>query len=755
MNKHPLLIQDAYDFGPPLPKSREAPWEKLYRFFFGDDVFISYSRADAIRYVPSLAARLAAKGHICFFDQLAADPSKDLPERLKKKILRSTVFVLVGTKGAVASSFVRNEVELFRRTRRPFIPVDVDGTLIEQEGWRDVVGVAKIREEGARVRDGDPSPEVVNLIKDSFRYTRRSQWLRASLLAGVSVILITVAASLLLIRAAEAGAAAIKRRAEADVTAAEKKVAEAQQDLQNITAEAARLRADADAARNRAESATAQAEAASTRQRSAELAMRRAQRLERQAAMRGADTARREAGSRAALLAREPGRELDALALAVEAAEQSGARWGNLPDEVLAGLTASAAAADYSLPLADAETLDVTGMYISPNGEKIVASVYNSTEKSTEVVFWDGRTGKRLSAVPVAGLITDLSFSRDGRRLAAIAISEEPPKLFVWDLNGPQPRRLETACGERAAAFHVALDSDGTHLLIGKGRRIQRRLNLTVCELATGREEAMPEPQRVFGLAFTPDDEPAVYVRTAEPGANEAASAVYFPRSGRTVALKSPGVPPHATLAGIGDDGSIIIPGDSKEPGQGRVYAQGTDGEVRLFTGFRGIVFSATLVAGRARVVTLTGRGARVADAVNSPDFAALRSHTRRLDIVAFSPDGRTALTVGDDGKARLWDAQTGHPRHTLAMTDESPAEGPPPRYRHQKLAAFRADGARLVTSNEKGEIHVWDVGTGRPVCSAPTPGLRTWIQASPSHSSPAAITCWALILRPAPRRAS
>jgi hypothetical protein len=80
MNKQPLLIQDAYDFAPPPPKLCETPWEKLYRFFFGDDIFISYSRADAIRYVPGLAARLTAKRHICFFDQLAADPSEGLPE---------------------------------------------------------------------------------------------------------------------------------------------------------------------------------------------------------------------------------------------------------------------------------------------------------------------------------------------------------------------------------------------------------------------------------------------------------------------------------------------------------------------------------------------------------------------------------------------------------------------------------------------------------------------------------------------------
>ncbi len=262
MNRQSLLFRDAYDFGPPPPKSTEAPWEKLYRFFFGDDIFISYSRADAIRYVPSLAARLAAKKHICFFDQLAADASDELPKRLKKKILRSTVFVLIGTRGAVASSFVRKEVELFRRTRRPFIPIDVDGALMEQEGWREVVGLAKLHEEGARLRDGDPSPEVVNLIKDSFRYMRRSQWLRASLIAGVSVVFITAVVSLLVIHAAQGEAATIKRQAKSDVAAANQQVAEARQSAQNFRAEADQAKADADAFRSQAGTAAAAAEAA-------------------------------------------------------------------------------------------------------------------------------------------------------------------------------------------------------------------------------------------------------------------------------------------------------------------------------------------------------------------------------------------------------------------------------------------------------------------------------------------------------------
>jgi WD40 repeat protein len=726
MNKQPLLIQDAYDFGPPPPKSRETLWEKLYRFFFGDDVFISYSRADAIRYVPSLAARLAAKKHICFFDQLVADPSEDLPEKLKKKILRSTVFVLVGTKGAMASSFVRKEIELFRHTRRPFIPVDVDGALIEQEGWRDVVGVAKIREDSTRVHDGDPSPEVVNLIKDSFRYTRRSQWLRASLLAGVSVIFITAAVSLLVIRAAQAEAAGIKRQAASEVTAAKKEVAEARQNAQNFRAEADRAKADADDARNRAENAATAAEVATTQREAAEHAMRQAQELERRSAERAAETARREAGSRAALLSREPGREVDALALAVEAAEQSIASRGDFPDEVMDGIAASASAADYSLPLEDAWLGEIIAPLISPNGEKIVGTIRDLRTESTTFVLWNGRTGKSItSVITVAGTIPSPSFSRDGKRLAALNLDRkwQQRTLFLWDLTGTQARPVETLCGASPYSSHIALDNDGSHIIISERQNQDSRVErITLCEIATGRKEVLTDSATVYELAFTPEDEPAMYGLMPEPGAAELRPAVYFLRSGRKVKPKHPDYVPK--FVGFGDDGSIIIIARGGEaPWAERVYIQSLGGDLRRLGGYQGEVQSVAMVDGQVRVVTVSGRRVRVADARNSPNFAALRAHVLRLDMSAFSPDSRTVLTVGTDGKGQLWDVQTGRLRHTLPITDELLKLDPWRDFRRQMLAAFRADGKRVVTANDRGEIQIWDVETGRPVCPVPWRG--------------------------------
>lgn len=693
-------------------------------FFFGDDVFISYARADALRYVPSLAAHLAAKKHICFFDQLVTDPNEDLPERLKKKILRSTVFVLVGTKGAVASSFVRKEIELFRRTRRPFIPVDVDGALVGQESWQDVIGLAKIREEGARVRDGDPSPEVINLIKDSFRYTRRSQWLRASLLAGVSVILLTAAASLLLIhtaeakiRAAETEAASIKRQAEAEVAAANTKVGEAQVRLESNIAEAAD-------ARKQAVKASAAADAASAQREEAEHAMRQAQEIERQSTERAAEMSHREAGSRAALLARDPGMEAEALTLAVDAAEQSIASHHDLPDEVLNGVIVSMGATDYSLPL---EHVGVRGMltpFISPDGEKILGTAHDSQTEMTRIVLWDIRTGKIISDTSTAGLIIASSFSRDGKRFATINSLSGQKKLVIWDLTDPQIRSLENACDIKVSWGDVALNSDGSRVMVANSVGSWTK-DITICEIATGRAELHAGVAPVLRVAFTPEDEPAIYGPSVENGAvNVSRATVYFPRSDREVALKSHGELAASNFVGFGDDGSIItMSRNFVTTGQDCVYVQSTGGDVRRLGGYRGSVFSASLVKGNVRVVTYSGgRSMRVADTHLLPNFSALRAHTGPLAQVAFSPDGRTILTLGDDGKTRLWDAQTSRLLHTLAIADESFDEGKLISG-GLKSGAFRADGKLLVTVNAKKEVQIWDIKTGRPICSVPGRG--------------------------------
>ncbi|HEU4560254.1 MAG TPA: toll/interleukin-1 receptor domain-containing protein, partial [Longimicrobium sp.] len=85
----------------------------IRRLFTGDDVFISYSRADASDYALELADRLTRSGLSCFLDLWGTEPNRELPGDLVRALHNSGALVVLASPAAARSRFVGEEVALF------------------------------------------------------------------------------------------------------------------------------------------------------------------------------------------------------------------------------------------------------------------------------------------------------------------------------------------------------------------------------------------------------------------------------------------------------------------------------------------------------------------------------------------------------------------------------------------------------------------------------------------------------------------
>lgn len=86
-----------------------------------------------------------------------------------------------------------------------------------------------------------------------------------------------------------------------------------------------------------------------------------------------------------------------------------------------------------------------------------------------------------------------------------------------------------------------------------------------------------------------------------------------------------------------------------------------------------------------------------------SDRLAVLKGHTGGVYQAAFSPDGLSVLTAGEDGTARIWEPTTGR-----SLAELRGHAGP------VVYAEFSRDGRRVITSSKDGTARVWDAGTGK-----------------------------------------
>jgi WD40 repeat protein len=95
---------------------------------------------------------------------------------------------------------------------------------------------------------------------------------------------------------------------------------------------------------------------------------------------------------------------------------------------------------------------------------------------------------------------------------------------------------------------------------------------------------------------------------------------------------------------------------------------------------------------------------ARIWDADSGEELFYLRGHRSKVTAVAFAPSGQWLVTGSTDSTTKLWDVARSRELRTLQRLDTGPVWA----------VGVTPDGQRVVTGSQDGTARVWDAGSGR-----------------------------------------
>lgn len=344
----------------------------------------------------------------------------------------------------------------------------------------------------------------------------------------------------------------------------------------------------------------------------------------------------------------------------------------------------------------------VTALAISRNGALVASASQDQT-----IRLFDTESGKGRELGRHSGPAQAVALSPDGKWLAS---GGADGSVRLWDLAVEKEARVFH--GHGGAVLAVAFSPDSETIASGGADRTVRLWPL----VRDGESKVLEgHTHEVRSLAFAPDGKLLA-----------SGSADYTVKLWDVTALKE-----SATLRGHADpvnvvrfssDGQTLASGDGEaslqpqqpakspatqlraRPGEIKLWDVPTARERASLRGHAGPVFAVafsqdgkTLASGGEEKSIIIWSIAGVERRINLP------GHAKEVNSVAFAPDGRTLLTASDDQTARLWDVSEG--RELASIQDHN---GP------IKAVAFATDGRRFATGAGDKLIKLWDTKTRR-----------------------------------------
>ena len=389
-------------------------------------------------------------------------------------------------------------------------------------------------------------------------------------------------------------------------------------------------------------------------------------------------------GAEALLLAQQPGKEREALRMAIKAASRSMQKGRQVPPRVLQGL-AAAVATPVQRPIVLRHAEAIVDADFSHDGTRVL-----TTSRDASAHLWDSVSGRSIRVFDEhGGPVLQASFSDDDARIFTVAADRN---LRLWNLASGDLLDTQRFAGGSRLIAAVAPDIERAVLL-----QTERTLRLVELDGDKRSELLRGHTAAITFAGFSPD---GLRLVTA---CNDGSARLWDATTGRMVTVMRRHAGPILGVVFAPDGKRIVTIGEDRTA---RLWSeQGV--HIAGLTAHTGTILGAVFSSDNATLATHSDdHSAILWGAQSGKEIAVLAGHTDAVLGLSFSADSRRLVTASADTTARVWHSRGDLLVELIGHTD------------HVRMARFSSDGARVLTVSDDSTARLWNSGSGNVVAT-------------------------------------